>query len=300
MSESNIRSMTGFARVKRTIHDVDIVVSLKSVNHRGLDLHFHIGSDLDPFESAIRAAIKRHVGRGHLDIRISVAKAGAPTVLDVDLPRLENYLAAFRKAAELHGLRNEPDLNSAFRLSGMLAEGGGLDLPADFEAPLVEAVEEALLMLNQFRSREGASLADVMLERNRAIAEGVELMETIRGRAFGAFQSRLKERLSELLNGAGLDPQRLAQEAALLADRSDVGEEIARLRIHSAQLGEILTKESDVGKKIDFLLQEMNRETNTILSKTFGIGESGLGITDLALAAKSDIDKIREQALNLE
>jgi uncharacterized protein (TIGR00255 family) len=139
-----------------------------------------------------------------------------------------------------------------------------------------------------------------MLERNRAIAEGVELMETIRGRALSAFHSRLKERLAELLNGAGLDPQRLAQEAALLADRSDIGEEIARLRIHSAQLAEILRKESDVGKKIDFLLQEMNRETNTILSKTFGIGESGLGITDLALAAKSDIDKIREQALNLE
>src|SRR5438445_5011695 len=104
MSESTIRSMTGFARVKRTIHDIDIVVSLKSVNHRGHDLHFHIGSDLDPFEGAVRAAIKRHVGRGHLDIRISVAKAGAPAVLDVDLPRLENYLAAFRKAAELHGL----------------------------------------------------------------------------------------------------------------------------------------------------------------------------------------------------
>jgi uncharacterized protein (TIGR00255 family) len=125
-------------------------------------------------------------------------------------------------------------------------------------------------------------------------------MEMMRGRALASFHSRLKERLSELLNGAGVEPQRLVQEAALLADRSDIGEEIARLKIHSAQLAEILKKESDAGKKVDFLLQEMNRETNTILSKTFGIGESGLAITDLALAAKSDIDKIREQALNLE
>jgi uncharacterized protein (TIGR00255 family) len=259
-----------------------------------------MGSDLDPFEGAIRAAIKRHIGRGHVDVRISLVKAGGPVVLEVDLLRLENYLAAFRKAAELHGLRNEPDLNSAFRLNGMLAEGGGLDLPAAFEAPLVEVVEEALVMLNQFRSREGASLAEVMLERNQAISEGVQLMEMMRGRALASFHSRLKERLSELLNGAGVEPQRLVQEAALLADRSDIGEEIARLKIHSAQLAEILKKESDAGKKVDFLLQEMNRETNTILSKTFGIGESGLAITDLALAAKSDIDKIREQALNLE
>src|SRR5215212_6746421 len=118
MTEPTIRSMTGFARVKKTINDIDVVVSLKSVNHRGLDLHFHMSSDLDPFEAAVRAAIKRSVGRGHVDIRVSLAKAGGPIAIDVDLVRLDNYLTAFRKVAELHKLRNEPDLNSAFRIPG--------------------------------------------------------------------------------------------------------------------------------------------------------------------------------------
>jgi uncharacterized protein (TIGR00255 family) len=300
MTESNIRSMTGYARVKKTIDGIDVVVSLKSVNHRGLDLHFHMSSDLDPFEGTIRAAIKKSAGRGHIDVRVSLAKAGGPAVIDVDLVRLDNYLTAFKKAAQLHELRNEPDLNAAFRIPGMLSETGELELTSAFEASLVAAVEEALTALNQFRAREGAELMKVMLDRNAAILEAAQRMEEIRGRALEAFHTRLKERIAELLNGNGLDPQRLAQEAALLADRSDIGEETARLKIHSVQLGEILRKESDAGKKVDFLLQEMNRETNTILSKTSGIGEAGLGITELGLAAKSDIEKIREQALNIE
>lgn len=299
-TESTIRSMTGFARVTKTIQGIDTVISLKSVNHRGLDLHFHMSCDLDPFEVAIRAAVKRHAGRGHLDIRVSLAATGTPVVMDVDDARLQNYLAAFQKAAAQHKLRNEPDLNAAFRIPGMLRETGRLELTASFEAPLVAAVEEAMGVLNQFRAREGADLVKVMLERNTVILDAARHMEQIRSRAVEAFHARLKERLADLLSGAGLDPQRLAQEAALLADRSDIGEEIARLRIHAMQLAEILSKESDAGKKVDFLLQEMNRETNTILSKTSGIGEGGLGITELALAAKSDIEKIREQALNIE
>jgi uncharacterized protein (TIGR00255 family) len=126
-------------------------------------------------------------------------------------------------------------------------------------------------------------------------------VEAIRGVAVQAFHARLRERLAELLAGANVDPQRLAQEAAMLADRSDIGEEITRLRIHARQLEELLSSEkAEIGKKLDFLLQEMNREANTMLSKTSGIGEVGLGITELALAAKADIEKIREQTLNLE
>ena len=114
------------------------------------------------------------------------------------------------------------------------------------------------------------------------------------------FQKRLREKLSDLLHSAGLDPQRLAQEAAILADRSDIAEELVRLRTHTEQLEKMLAAGGEVGKRLDFLLQEMNREANTVLSKTGGLGDLGLTITDLALAAKSEIDKIREQALNLE
>jgi uncharacterized protein (TIGR00255 family) len=127
-------------------------------------------------------------------------------------------------------------------------------------------------------------------------------MEKIRANAQDVFQNRLTERLKDLLKGAQvqIDPQRLAQEAAVLADRSDIGEELARLKIHAGQLAGLLDTGGESGKKIDFLLQEMNRETNTILSKTSGAGEIGLKITELALAAKAAIEKIREQSLNLE
>jgi uncharacterized protein (TIGR00255 family) len=180
--------------------------------------------------------------------------------------------------------------------------GFAADMEPDpkIESELLAALEEALEKLNQFRSREGGELVAFMREHNRALAESAEQMEKIRSRAQPAFQSRLSEKLQELLRTATLDPQRIAQEAALLADRSDIGEEISRLQIHSRQLNEILDAGGEVGKKIDFLLQEMNRETNTVLSKTNGIGELGLGITDLALAGKAAIEKIREQALNLE
>jgi uncharacterized protein (TIGR00255 family) len=125
-------------------------------------------------------------------------------------------------------------------------------------------------------------------------------MEEIRAGAVSAFQRRLREKLADLLRGAGIEPQRLAQEAAILADRSDIAEELMRLRTHAAQLETMLQGDGEIGKRLDFLLQEMNRESNTVLSKTGGLGDLGLTITELALSAKSEIDKIREQSLNLE
>jgi uncharacterized protein (TIGR00255 family) len=125
-------------------------------------------------------------------------------------------------------------------------------------------------------------------------------MEDIRQRALPYFHNRLKDRLSELLGGAQVDPGRLAQEAAILAERSDISEELVRLKTHADQTDALLGAEGETGKKLDFLLQEMNRETNTILSKTGGLGEQGLTLTELGLAAKAEIDRIREQSLNIE
>jgi uncharacterized protein (TIGR00255 family) len=287
----SIRSMTGFARIRRTVGEMEVTVSVKTVNHRGLDLHFYSGAEIDPYESAMRSLIKQYVARGHVDIRVQLAAKGGGAGFSADKARLAGYMAAYREAAEIYGITAPADLNIAFRIQGMLTDTSGLELP----------VEEALKTLNEFRAREGAELVEVMRERNRSIAALTDRVEAIRGGAVQAFHSRLRERLSELLSGVNIDPQRLAQEAAMLADRSDIGEEITRLRIHSRQLEELLRSESaEVGKKLDFLLQEMNREANTMLSKTSGIGEVGLGITELALAAKADIEKIREQTLNLE
>lgn len=295
------RSMTGYAKVRGTIEGIEVTISVKSVNHRGLDLHFYTGAELDPFETAMRAAIKKRIARGHIDIRIQLASANGSGGLSVDVPKLDGYVKAFRAMATRHAITAEPDLNAAFRLNGMLNDSAGIELAPSFEQPFIELLDQALATLNTFREREGAELVQVMLERNRAIAAAADQVEEIRHTATSAFQARLKERLSDLLGGANLDPQRLAQEAAMLADRSDIGEEISRLKIHARQVEEILTKgATEVGKKLDFLLQEMNRETNTMLSKTSGIGEVGLGITEIALGAKADVEKIREQTLNLE
>jgi uncharacterized protein (TIGR00255 family) len=296
----SVRSMTGYARVRETIEGIDVVLSVKSVNHRGLDLHFYTGSEMDPFESAMRSTIKRYVARGHIDIRVQLTREGGAGNVGLDAARLDAYVVAFRAASRKYGLLAELDLNTAFRIPGMLTDSAAIELPDSFEPPIVAMLERALLILNEFRSREGAETARLMLERNAAIAAAATEMAELRKQALPSFQSRLRDRLTELLGNGQIDPQRLAQEAAMLADRGDIGEEIARLEIHARQVEELLRNGGEVGKKLDFMLQEMNRETNTILSKTAGIGECGLAITERALGAKSDIEKIREQSLNLE
>jgi uncharacterized protein (TIGR00255 family) len=292
--------MTGFARAKRPLGAGEVIVSVKTVNHRGLDIHVHAASAAECFENAIRAAVKARLARGHVDVRVVLPEGSRGGTL-VNLKLLEEYVRAFRQAAALHGLNEQPDLNAALRVPGMFGETAAAAEPLpETESAILSALDEALEELNAFRAREGAELAAEMLRHNQQVAFAVEEIERLRGQAVSAFQARLEDRLTELLKGAQLDPQRLAQEAALLADRSDVGEELARLRIHSGQLTQLLDSGGEVGKKLDFLLQEMNREANTILSKTSGAGAIGLRITDLALAAKAAIEKIREQALNLE
>jgi uncharacterized protein (TIGR00255 family) len=295
-----LRSMTGFARVHKATPHGEITVTLKSVNHRGLDLHFHLEPEMDPFEAALRAVAKRALLRGHIDIRCSMVRANGVEHAGVNVPMLRAYLAAFRKTANEQGLDSQPDLNQALRIPGMFGGNNIQEPDPAVETSLLAVFEEALANLNQFRAREGAELGAIVRELNRSIAESTTEMESLRQRVVPAFQARLMEKLNELLRNSSLDPQRVAQEAAILADRSDIGEEIARLQIHARQLEEIVDAGGEVGKKLDFLLQEMNRESNTILSKTSGVGELGLRITELALAAKAGIEKIREQALNLE
>jgi uncharacterized protein (TIGR00255 family) len=296
----SVRSMTGFARVRKVTEQGEVVVSLKSVNHRGLDLHFHLPVEMDPIENDIRNAIKNACARGHIQVHVGITRSDGGAGC-LNRPLLATWLAAFREAMQLHPLPDQqPDLNAALRVPGMLNGGEEQELAEEFTAAVMAALEEALAMLNAFREREGAAMAAEMRRRGDAISALVTSIEEIRAGAMPAFQKRLRERLGELLNGAVIEPQRLAQEAAILADRSDVAEELVRLKTHAKQLNAMLEGSGEVGKRLDFLLQEMNRESNTILSKTGGLGDLGLTITELALAAKSEIDKIREQSLNLE
>ncbi len=298
----SLRSMTGFARVTKPLAggNGEVVVSLKAVNHRGLDVHFHLPPELDPLEGDLRAAIKAGVVRGHLQMHVDITTA-AGAAIGLNRPLLDAYMRAFHEAAEAYQIGSQqPDLNAALRLPGMLNASQGQDSGPEMRRALLEAAAEAVAALNEFRECEGAAMVREMCQRTESILKLVERMEQIRAGATAAFQKRLRERLLDLLHGAGIDPQRLVQEAALAADRSDISEELVRLRTHAEQLERLLGGDGEVGKRLDFLLQEMNREANTVLSKTGGLGDLGLTITELALAAKSEIDKIREQALNLE
>jgi uncharacterized protein (TIGR00255 family) len=295
----NIRSMTGFARVRKSSGSGEVELTVKSVNHRGLDIHFHMSDELDVFENALRSALKRHVLRGHFQVRVvfTRSQAAAPAL---NRGLLEAYIGAFRQAAAEMGIAGEPDLNTALALPGMFREAGGEQPEEAAEQFLVSALEEAALSLNAFREREGQELAAELTARASAIRDAASRMQELRSQAAPAFQARLSERLAELLGGTSVEPQRLVQEAALLADRSDISEEITRLTVHTSQLEALLAAGGEIGKKLDFLLQEMGREANTILSKTNGVGDLGLVMTEVGLAVKAEIEKIREQALNLE
>jgi uncharacterized protein (TIGR00255 family) len=298
-----IRSMTGFARVSRPTDFGELTLAIKTVNHRGLDVHFHMPFEFDSVEPALRSVLRKRVVRGHVQVQLSFRRnAAASSGQSVNEALLESWLQAFRAAADRFGIDSKPDLNQALRMPGML-EGAADTNIADRDALDAEVMAAAALALDEldaFRVREGDAIEKEIRMRAQCLRELVGRMEEIRSRALPAFQQRLREKLTELLDGSQVDPSRLAQEAAFLTDRSDIAEELLRLKTHADQTDALLTAEGECGKKLDFLLQEMNRETNTILSKTGGLGETGLTLTDLGLAAKAEIDRIREQSLNIE
>lgn len=297
MSQLPIRSMTGYARIRRSTSLGDVIFSLRAVNHRGLDLHFNLPSLLDPYEAAFRSVLKKNLLRGHVELRVNVERTrSGKTSFNREL--MDSYLSAYREAASELSIDTLPDLNVALRLPGMLVDAPPPEQGEALENELVAAMTEACQLLNEFRVREGAELVADMKTRQQRISAHAAQLETLRADAVNALKKRLEERLAEVV--LKVDPQRLAQEVAILVDRSDIAEEISRLSIHTVQLGELLDRGGEVGKKLDFLLQELNRETNTMLSKTANAGEPGIRISEIALSIKAEIEKIREQSLNVE
>jgi uncharacterized protein (TIGR00255 family) len=296
-----IRSMTGFARVSHSLPQAELTLSIKTVNHRGLDLHFHMPMEFDAVEPALRSAIRKRVSRGHVQVQVFFRRNGdSGGAMAFNEPLLASWLTAFREISARLGLDSTPDLNQALRLPGMMESRGAQVADESTEASALAAAAEAIEELDRFRLREGAAIEAEIRARAASIREIVARMDEIRSRALPYFHQRLREKLGELLGGSQIDPARLAQEAAIQAERSDISEELVRLRTHADQMDALLSAPGETGKKLDFLLQEMNRETNTILSKTGGLGEQGLALTDLGLAAKAEIDRIREQSLNIE
>jgi uncharacterized protein (TIGR00255 family) len=302
---AGIYSMTGFAQARVEREGSSVRINLRSVNHRFLDLHLRMPDGFEVFESRIRQAIRNRLRRGHVDVNVYYEPGGTGRI-EVNRELVESYMNAVERLRKEYSVKTEPDLVALFRLPGVVAApGAASDLQSEERqerlGEQVEAcLEQALNKLEAMRRSEGQALTGEMQGILEQVAARTAEIETLTERVRPAIARRLAERLEELLKGVQLDPIRLAQEAALLAERSDVSEELARLRSHVEQFRKLLASAGEAGKKLDFLLQEMQREANTLLSKTPGVESEGLAITGLALEVKSDIEKLREQAQNVE
>jgi uncharacterized protein (TIGR00255 family) len=295
-----IASMTGFARVQVRVNDqISYTLSLKSVNHRFLDVQLRLPSGLDALELDLRKALKEHLVRGHVDVTLAVER-NAQTKSGYNRELVASYLAAFREAADEHSLTAAPDLNVAFRLPGALQADSRSDDDQELLAASVrEQIGPLVAELKTMREREGAALAEVLEETLKRLAEATEQVGALRPEVEARYQERLTQRLTAAV-GNEFSRQRLLEEVAILVDRSDVAEELARMTTHIDHFRELLAAGGEIGKKLDFLLQEMNREANTLLSKTGGVGGKGTEITELGLAMKAQIEKAREQIQNIE
>lgn len=296
-------SMTGYARVQSEGEDLSLTLTVRSVNHRFLDLQLRVPPDIEALEGLIRQHIKQQVTRGQLQISASLRWHRKTDKLRVNRSLVEAYLASYRELAREQDITAEPDLNAVFRIPGAVSLDEG-EVEESQKSLLQDALTDCLtramdeLLRNRLREGEGI-VADIR-ERGRAIRQETERLAAAVPGATVKFQQRIERRLTDLLGEAPIDPQRTLQEAAILADRTDISEELQRLKAHAERLLEMLEGGAELGKQIDFLAQEMNREANTMLSKTTPLGHDGLEFTDTALRIKAEIEKIREQAQNLE
>jgi uncharacterized protein (TIGR00255 family) len=293
-------SMTGFARVQVRVNDqLSYTLSVKSVNHRFLDLQFRLPSGLDRLEMELRKALKDALIRGHVELTLAVDR-GAQQKAGYNRELIASYLAAFREAQSDHGVKGEPDLNAALRLpSALQSESRGDDDLTLIAASVPEQIGSLLDQLKAMRAREGEALAAILHGTLDRLAEATEGVAALRPEIEQRYQERLTQRLSAA-TGPEFNQQRLLEEVAVLVERSDVSEELARMTTHVGHFRELLDSGGEAGKKLDFLLQEMNREANTLLSKTGGVSGKGTRITELGLAMKAEIEKAREQIQNVE
>ena len=296
-----LRSMTGYAQSQATGHGWTIRISIRSVNHRFLDLHTRLPEGFEALEPRMRQTVRDRIRRGHVDVTFRYELTG-PTAVGVNQDVAAAYLQAANSLREQFGIRTEPDLATIHRLPGVIGPPAA-SLHSDLsqvEELAAKCLIEALDKLDHMREVEAAAMRDEIAGRLAAVANLASRVRVLAERARPAFAKRLEVRLKELLGETVLDPARLAQEAAVAAERGDVTEELARLASHVRQFESLLAASADVGKKLDFLLQEMQREANTLLSKTPGTESEGLQMTELGLEIKSEIEKIREQVLNIE
>ncbi|HEY9284236.1 MAG TPA: YicC/YloC family endoribonuclease [Pyrinomonadaceae bacterium] len=294
-----MKSMTGFGRGQAAGEGFSVSVDLKTVNNRFLDVHLRAGPELAGLESLVRKRVGEQLSRGRVEVAISIDRQSEVSY-EVNRPLITGFIEAMRTVQREFNLPGEPDVNLLARLPGALQPVRNGGLTEEMSRGVEVALGLALDDLNRMREREGGALAAEMRGRLDEIERQIPLVESVAGDLVEAYRARLQKRISELLARDGLeivelDQGRLAQEVAYLADRSDITEELTRLRSHVAQFREGVDSDAEIGKRLDFLLQEFNREANTVLSKS-----TDTAIKEAALAIKTAVEKLREQVQNIE
>lgn len=294
-----IHSMTGFAQARGQVNGkLGFNLALKSVNHRFLDLHFRMPPDSSELEMKLRRLLKEKMARGHVEVTLTLQPT-AEQGFAVNRQLIGGYVEAFRRLAEDLGVSAEPDLNAALKLPGAMDASAEAADNEQLQTAVLATVSDILCRLNEMRAEEGRGMERELRDRLSRLETGAAEVDKLRGGMLQAHLERLRARIQELV-GTQAEPERILQEAALLAERSDIQEELVRLNTHIRHFRGLLDGGGEVGKKLDFLLQEMNREANTLLSKTTGVAGEALRITQLGLAMKAEIEKSREQAQNIE
>jgi uncharacterized protein (TIGR00255 family) len=278
-----LRSMTGYAQAQGEESPWGVRATVRAVNHRFLDLRVRLPEELAAAEPRLRARVRQRVRRGHLEIQFQVESLEHPAP-EVDEELVRSYLELYRRLQAQYQLSGEPDLTALLRFPGALRTDA---------AQLSPEAAERLAGLAE-------GLLDQALERLERIRKGQQELTQLGEQAGPASHRRLNERLQELLGESPVDPARLAEEAAYLAQRSDVREELTRLASHAEQFGALLEADGAVGKRLDFLVQEMHRETTTLLAKAPGLESAGLEMTRVGLEVKAQVERLREQVQNVE
>jgi uncharacterized protein (TIGR00255 family) len=292
-----MKSMTGFGRGAVTEADFNVSVELKTVNNRFLDLNLRIPQELQTLEATIKKLISSRLSRGRIEVFFNYER-NSEIQYELNRPLISGYLAALKEMGEEFSLAGEPDLNFVARLPNVL-QTKKEDLSPEFISGVERAFQTALDELEQMRATEGQSLKNELEFRLSEIENRLPRIESEAANLADEYYQKLTKRVTEMLAKTGnqieLDQSRLAQEVAYLSDRGDISEEITRLKSHIEQFRDIMKGEKDVGKRLDFLTQELNREANTILSKS-----NNIAVRENGLSIKSEIEKIREQIQNVE
>ena len=291
-----VKSMTGYGRAVETVNGREFTVEIRSVNNRYLDCTVKLPRSFSFAEEAVKAAVKAAVSRGKVDVYISVrSETEADVQVTLNKPVVEGYLAAMRQMVSDYGVKDDISVSTLSRMSDVFVVDKPKADEDQLKADLLSVVEKALLAYDAMRVTEGLALENDLRSRANTILELVAQVEELNPKTVSDYRKRLEEKMREVLENKSIDESRILTEAAIFADKVAVDEETVRLRSHLEQMDTMLSGNGGIGRKLDFLLQEMNREANTTGSKC-----SDVKVARIVVDIKAELEKIREQTQNIE